>query len=171
MTDANFPTENQVVDLAAVRATKDSTTTTKLTAELFEAAGIKVTDRAPPTADGLVRYQPTKAEILRLGAEAMERLTKSRSWDDWKSLLSAVDIGRTAAMLEAGVNKPGGWKYNEAFRKWARLHPAFEPIANLDKSDRSRLFECFRNLSHADCSTTHRATLSSRMHAPCRNKA
>jgi hypothetical protein len=65
MTDANFPTENQVVDLAAVRATKDSTTTTKLTAELFEAAGIKVTDRAPPTADGLVRYQPTKAEILR----------------------------------------------------------------------------------------------------------
>jgi hypothetical protein len=36
MTDAN--------DLAAVRATKDSTTTTKLTAELFEAAGIPVAE-------------------------------------------------------------------------------------------------------------------------------
>ena len=80
----------------------------------------------------------------------MERLTKSRSWDDWKLAMPAADIGRTAAMLEAGVNKPAGRKYNEAFRKWARLHNAFEPIASLDKSDRSRLFECFKNLDAID---------------------
>jgi hypothetical protein len=53
-------------------------------------------------------------------------------------------------MLEAGVNTPAGRKYNEAFRKWAQRHNAFEPIANLDKSDRSRLFECFKNLDAID---------------------
>jgi hypothetical protein len=149
MVDVNFPTENQVVDFAAARAAKDPT---KLTAELFKAAGVKVADTTPPTADGLVPHQPiaSKAEILRLGAEAMERLTKSRSWDDWKLVMPAVAIGRTAAMLEAGANKPAGRKYSEAFRKWARLYNAFEPIANLDKSDRSRLFECFKNLDAID---------------------
>jgi hypothetical protein len=152
MIDNNFRDENQVIDLTAVRAAKDPTATTRLTAELFEAAGIKIAETAPPAPDGLVRHQPSKAEILilRLGTEAMERLTKSRSWDDWKLAMPAVDIGRTAAMLEAGVNKPIGRKYSEAFRKWARLHSAFEPIANLDKSDRSRLFECFKNLDAID---------------------
>ena len=152
MTDGNLSNGNQVVDLAAVRAAKDPTSTTRLTAELFEAAGVEVADTAPPAPDGLVRHQPiaSKAEILRLGTEAMERLTKSRSWEDWKLAMPAVDIGRTAAMLEAGVNKPAGRKYSEAFRKWARLHSAFEPIANLDKSDRSRLFECFKNLDAID---------------------
>ena len=151
MIDANFPGENQVIDLAAARAAKDPTATTSLTAELFEAAGITVGDTVvPPAPEGLVRHQPSKAEILRLGAEAMERLTKTRSWEDWKLAMPAADIGRTAAMLEAGVNKPGGRKYNEAFRKWARLHSAFEPIANLDKSDRSKLFECFKNIDAID---------------------
>jgi hypothetical protein len=152
MTDGNCPNGNQVFDLAAVHAAKDPTSTTRLTAELFEAAGVEVADTAPPAPDGLVRHQPitSKAEILRLGTEAMERLTKSRSWEDWKLAMPAVDIGRTAAMLEAGVNKPAGRKYSEAFRKWARLHSAFEPIANLDKSDRSRLFECFKNLDAID---------------------
>jgi hypothetical protein len=155
MTDGNLSNGGQVVDLAAAaaaRAVKDPTATTRLTAELFEAAGVKVADTAPPAPDGLVRHQPiaSKAEILRLGAEAMERLTKSRSWDDWKLAMPAADIGRTAAMLEAGVNKPAGRKYSEAFHKWARLHNAFEPIASLDKSDRSRLFECFKNLDAID---------------------
>ena len=152
MTDGNLSNGGQVVDLAAARTAKDPTATRRLlTAKSFKAAGIKVAGTAPPTPDGLVRYQPiSKAEILRLGAEAMERLTKSCSWDDWKLVLPAVDIGRTAAMLEARVNKPTGRKYSEAFHKWARLHSAFEPIANLDKSDRSRLFECFRNLDAID---------------------
>jgi hypothetical protein len=136
VTDVNFPTENQVVDIAVARAAKP----------------VPVADVAPPTPDGLVAHQPTssRAEVLRLGAEAMERLTKSRSWDDWKLVLAAIDIGRTAAMLEAGINKPCGLKYNEAFRKWTRLHPTFEPIANFDKGDRSRLFECFQNLVAID---------------------
>jgi hypothetical protein len=138
MIDANFPDGNQVVDFAAVRAAKNP---------------------APPAPNGLVPHQPiaSKAEILRLGAEAMGRLTKTRSWDDWKLVMPAVDIGRTAAMLEAGANKPAGRKYSEAFHKWARLHGAFEPIANMDKSDRSRLFECFKNLEAIDA---WRATLS-----------
>jgi hypothetical protein len=150
MVDAHVHDENQVIDARAAFAAAKKPT--KLTTELFEAAGITVADTALPTPDGLVSHQPiaSKAEILRFGAEAMERLTKSRSWEDWKLVMAAADIGRTAAMLEAGTNKPAGWKYNEAFRKWARLHPAFEPIAKLDKSDRSRLFECFKNLAAID---------------------
>jgi hypothetical protein len=152
MTDGNYPNANQVIDLAAARAAKDPAATTSLAAELFEAAGVKVADTAPPDPDGLVPHQPiaSKAEILRVGAEAMQRLTTTRSWEDWKLVMRAVDIGRTAAMREAAVNKPAGRKYSEAFRKWARLNSAFEPIANLDKSDRSRLFECFKNLDAID---------------------
>jgi hypothetical protein len=159
MTNGNLSGGNQeVVDLAAVRTAKNPTTTTRLTPQLFAAAGIKVADTAPPVPDGLVRHQPiSKAEILRRGAEAMGRLTKGRSWEDWKQVLPAIDIGRTAAMLEAGTNKPAGRKYSEAFQKWARLHSAFELIANLDKSDRSRLFECFKNLDVIDA---WRASLS-----------
>lgn len=64
--------------------------------------------------------------------------------------MAAVDIGRTFAMHEAGVNTPSGRKYAEAFCEWTRVHPEFRPIANLDKSDRSRLFECFKNLDAID---------------------
>ena len=78
MTDIHTRDEHQVVDLTAARAAKGL-----ITAEMFKAAGVAAT--APPAPDGLVPHQPTsKAEILRLGAEAMDRLTKSRSWDDWK---------------------------------------------------------------------------------------
>ena len=51
-------------------------------------------------------------------------------------------------MFEAGVNKPGGGgKCNGPFAKWARLHPAFEPI---DQADRRALFECLKNLDAID---------------------
>jgi hypothetical protein len=116
----------------------------RLTPELFEAASVAVGGRPAPAVTSKVGvHQPSKAEIIRRGEEAMTRLAEGRSWNDWVAVMRVLDIARTTAMLETGTNKPQGPRYREAFRKWLRLHPAFEAI---DKSDRSRFHKCFDNL-------------------------
>ena len=117
-----------------------------------------VGDAPRVVSDGLVRHQPilSRAEILRQGAEAIMRLASGHSWNDWVKVMWALDIARTAAMLEAGINKPTGRKYSEAFARWLRCHNDFELIGKLDKSDRSRLFECLQSL---DAINTWRASL------------
>jgi hypothetical protein len=146
MTDGNCPDGNQVFELAAVRAVKDPTTTTRLTPALFEAAGVSVVER-PPSKDDLVptKSPSSKSEILRQGAEAMKRLSsdRSRDWADWRKVLVALEIGRHEAMLEAGVNRPRGYRYCTAFAKWLRCHEAFQAI---DQADRKRMFDCLDNL-------------------------
>lgn len=146
MTDVHFSPENQdVSDFVARRAAKNLTTT-KLTPELFEAAGVPVAER-PPTKDDLVPNQVTsKSEVLRQGAEAMNRLSSnhSRDWDDWLKVLAALGIGRHAAMLEGDANEPRGYKYCKAFAKWLRCHEVFQAI---DQADRKRMFDCLDNLS------------------------
>ena len=129
-----------------------------LTPELFEVAGVPVSDAPRVVSDGLVRHQPilSRAEILRQGAEAIMQLASGHSWNDWVKVMWALDIARTSAMLEAGINKPTGRKYSEAFARWLRCHNDFELIGKLDKSDRSRLFECLQSL---DAINTWRASL------------
>ena len=139
--DLNSPAENQdnSVDFGARRASNG-----KLTAELFEAAGVAVGVRSAPVVTSKVGvHQPSKVEVIRRGEEAMTRLAAGRSWDDWVAVMCVLDIARTTALSEANSNKPQGPRYREAIAKWFRLHPAFESI---DKSDRSRLHKCFDNL-------------------------
>jgi hypothetical protein len=93
--------------------------------------------------DELVAHQLTRAEILRQGTAALERLAAAEAWVDWVLVLRALDIGRAMAMADAKTNKPRGRRYAIAFGKWLRLHPEFERI---DKSDRVRFHECFTNL-------------------------
>ena len=119
-----------------------------LTRELFEAAGIEVRDRPPRTnpESELVRNQLTpKDEKVRLGVEAMQRLSSgnSRDWSDWLIVLDALAIGRHTAMVESGANAPKGNKYCQAYARWLRDHPTFQVI---NKGDRSRMFECNDNL-------------------------
>jgi hypothetical protein len=146
VTDGNVSNGNQVFDLAAVHAAKDPTSTTRLTPALFEAAGVSVVER-PPSKDDLVptKSPSSKSEILRQGAEAIERLSsdRSRDWADWRKVLAALEIGRHEAMLEAGVNTPRGYRYCTAFAKWLRCHEAFQAI---DQADRKRMFDCLDNL-------------------------
>src|SRR5258707_14332133 len=100
MTDGNCANGNQVVDLAAVRAAEDPTSTTRLTPALFEAAGVSLVER-PPSKDDLVptKSPSSRSEILRQGAEAIERLSsdRSRDWADWRKVLAALEIGRHEA--------------------------------------------------------------------------
>src|SRR6266576_1568941 len=94
MTDANFPTENQVANIADFRKAKPAKPA-KLTAALFEAAGVSteqpLSGPAPESDLGGTK-SPSKSEILRQGAEAMERLSsnRSRDWADWLQVLAAL---------------------------------------------------------------------------------
>jgi hypothetical protein len=151
MTDVRFRDENQVIDFAAAaRAAKDPTVTSKLTPELFEAAGVSVDERPPSnptrTSDLVPDLVTFNAEALRQGTEAMARLSsnRSRDWADWCMVLTALGIGRHVAMLESGSNKPRGYKYCTAFAKWLRCHEAFQAI---DQVNRKRMFDCLDNLS------------------------
>jgi hypothetical protein len=122
---------------------KINPTLTQLTPEKFEAAGIPVTEKGPIAPSRLAPHQSSRIEILRQGEEAMARLAKGQSWEDWIRVMRALDIGRSTAMLEAGTNRPFGPRYTAAVAKWLRLHPAFEAIHS---SDRSRFLKCFDNL-------------------------
>jgi hypothetical protein len=140
MLNTNFPAK-----------TTEIGTNGKLTPELFQNAGIPVTS-TPIVKDGLVRHQPilSKAEILRQGREALVQLSRGHDWASWKKVLPVLDIARTAAMAEAGTNRPQGRRYSEAFSKWVRDRPEFETLAKLDKGTRARFFECFANLAAID---------------------
>jgi hypothetical protein len=117
---------------------------TKLTAELFTAGGVVVSDTAVTVpASRLMPHQPSKMEIIRLGEAAMTRLDNGHIWEEWVAVMRALDIARTTAMFEANTNKPQGPRYREAIRRWFRLHGAFEAI---HKSDRNRFHRCFDNL-------------------------
>jgi hypothetical protein len=142
--DRNFPPENQgvVVDLAAHKAAG-----AKLTRELFTAVDVSVAEKPlanPLRKDDLVPTK-SKSEILRRGVEAMSRLSNnhSRDWADWLKVLAALDIGRHAAMVEAGANQPRGRGYCTAFAKWLRCNEAF---ATIDQADRKRMFDVLDNL-------------------------
>lgn len=112
--------------------------------------GIPVTETAarPAPAVKVGTFQPSKAdEIIRLGAEAMTRLAKGRSWDDWVAVMRVLDLARTTAMREANTNKPQGSRYREALAKWFRVHDEDEVYSSINKADRSRLLKCFDNLA------------------------
>src|SRR5262249_19607625 len=111
--------------------------------EQLEAVDIPVIEKTAANPSRLVPHQPSKSDILRQAEEAMTRLAKGQSWDDWVKVMRAFDMGRSTAMLEANTNRPFGPRYTAAFGKWLRFHPAFEAV---HKTDRSRFLKCFDNL-------------------------
>jgi hypothetical protein len=79
-------------------------------------------------------------EYLRIerGREALGRLAKNQTWEDWLAVGVAIDIGRQHAMRVSGKNTPEGKGYNQAFSKWLKD----EGFDRLDKGDRKRLMDC-----------------------------
>jgi hypothetical protein len=90
---------------------------------------------------------------IRCGQEAWARLKKGSTFEDWKQVGFAHVVGRTLAMRQAHVNKPEGKRYNAAFGQWQKLF-GFD---DLDKGDRSRLFEMMEHLAEIEA---WRATLT-----------
>jgi hypothetical protein len=83
---------------------------------------------------------------IREGQEAWSRLKKHMSWSDWTSVGRAHLKGRQAAMREANTNEPTGRRYNQIFGEWLTRH-GFDDI---DKGDRSRLFEVMEHLDEIE---------------------
>jgi hypothetical protein len=91
--------------------------------------------------------------LVSIGQEAWSRLVSCQSWNDWILVGNALFAGRAEAMRTAHTNKPEGRRYNEEFGYWLKAN-GFDVI---DKSTRSRLFEC---LAHRNEIETWRATLT-----------
>jgi hypothetical protein len=137
--DRNFPTENQdnAIDLVA-RKTVPAAGNGKPTPELFENAGIPVTEmRLAQGHDEMVgSCQPPENQIRR-GAEEFALLEQERShtWIRWKYVIAALNLIDTLAMREAKTNEPKGGKFNRVVRKFLRCYG----LDRIHKSDRSRM--------------------------------
>jgi hypothetical protein len=79
-------------------------------------------------------------EYLRIerGKEALDRLRRDSTWEDWLAVGVAIDIGRQHALQVSGKNTPGGKGYNTAFSKWLKENG----FGSLDGGDRKRLMDC-----------------------------
>jgi len=78
-----------------------------------------------------------RERVSRLGTEAWKRLKKTKDYNDWLKVGEALIVGREWAMNQAQTNKPEGKAYNMAFGEWMERYK----IDDMDKGDRSRLFE------------------------------
>ena len=80
--------------------------------------------------------------VVRQGTEAWRRLKKDKNYGDWIKVGEAHQVGREWAMNQAGSNKPEGKAYNVAFGEWLSRYK----FDDMDKGNRSRLFELMENL-------------------------
>ena len=93
---------------------------------------------------GETRVGPANPDsIILRGQEAWARLRQELAWEDWLAVGEALRLGRHLAMLEARTNEPSGKRYQAIYGDWLRQN-GFDEI---DKGDRSRLFDCLENLS------------------------
>jgi hypothetical protein len=79
---------------------------------------------------------------IKRGQEAWKRHKNDATWLDWLAIGQALSIGRQDAMAAASTNRPSGSAYNAAFGAWLERHGFHE----IDKGDRSRLFDVMDNL-------------------------
>jgi hypothetical protein len=90
--------------------------------------------------------EPVEHAVVRQGQEAWSRLRNNSTWEDWKKVGAAHVIGRTTAMRDGHINKPKGRSYNAAFSAWQKKFG----FQDLDKGDRSRLFDVMDHLKKID---------------------
>jgi hypothetical protein len=83
-------------------------------------------------------------QIVQRGREAAHRLINGTAFEDWIAVGHAVQVGRAAAMRDAGTNKPDGAKYAKALGRWLADNGLDKVAA--DKGMRSRLLELIDHL-------------------------
>lgn len=89
------------------------------------------------------RNEDDRERISKQARAAWQRLKKERSWTDWLAVGEGLVMWRAEAMRDASVNAPVGKGYNMAFAE--RL--ANNKLDDMDKGDRSRLFQCMDNIA------------------------
>jgi hypothetical protein len=90
----------------------------------------------------MMHVEEERDRVCRQGMQAWQRLKKEKSWGDWIKVGEAHLVGRDWAMNQAGANQPRGKAYNMAFGEWLQKYK----FSDMDKGDRSRLFEVMDNL-------------------------
>src|SRR6516165_12347330 len=92
--------------------------------ELNTAGAIVPDQSIAPGSQRLGPHQPSddsvsqqRQDIIREGEEAIERIAKNETWDEWCAVMLAFDAGRSYAMHEAGTNRTDTPAYRKAYRK------------------------------------------------------
>lgn len=91
---------------------------------------------------------------IRLGRDALESITRSNCFENWRAIGAALKIGRDFALKSSGANRPEGRNYCTAFNEWLQTH-RFE----IDKSLRSAALDMIENISAIE---VWRSTLTER---------
>ena len=87
-----------------------------------------------------------RERVCQAGTAAWRRLKKCKSWSDWLQVGEAILVGRDCAMNQALTNRPEGKAYNMAMSEWLQRYK----LDDMDKGDRSRLFEIMGNLANVE---------------------
>jgi hypothetical protein len=82
--------------------------------------------------------------LRRRALEALRRIVKGRTWEDWKTIAEYVATGREWAMRTSNSNQPNGIRYNQALGVWFKRNPHFQ--TDIDNSERNDLMRCWENL-------------------------
>jgi hypothetical protein len=90
----------------------------------------------------------TMVDDVAAGRAAWERLQERarKSWDDWKAVGVALQIGRALALEEAGIDVPYGKRYTKAMGRWL----AENGLDAIGQQLRHRVLSCMDNLAEIE---------------------
>jgi hypothetical protein len=97
---------------------------------------------------------------IRAGIDAWTAITKAESFESWKAIGRALQVGRDYAMRATGANRPMGRNYSRAFSEWINQHH----FDRMPKSTRSMALELNENISAIE---QWRATLTDKQRQRC----
>lgn len=80
---------------------------------------------------------------IRAGIDAWQAISKAETFDGWKAIGKALQMGRDHALRSTGANRPMGRRYCEVFSEWITQHH----FDKMPKSVRSVAIELNENLS------------------------
>ncbi len=97
---------------------------------------------------------------IRAGIEAWTAITKAESFEGWKAIGRALQVGRDHALRATGANAPMGRRYSTAFCDWIKQHH----FDRMPKSTRSVALELNENIAAIEA---WRSTLTEKQRRRC----
>ena len=100
--------------------------------------------RLPPIEDEAKEAASRFAEqrTIRAGVDAWQAITRAETFEGWKAIGRALQVGRDHALRATGANAPMGRPYSRAFSEWIKTHH----FDQMPKSTRSVALELIEHL-------------------------